>query len=113
MNQITKPAAYCRWRKTGAEYVRDQKKKPPLGATASEPLTQQGAAKRPKPLIASADETQEPLVEITVFTKSDGPLSKRISLNKDGKVNSDGSACKMWGAAPSAGHSLISTNSRQ
>jgi hypothetical protein len=40
---------------------------------------------------ASAD---APL-EITVFTKSGGPLSKRISLNGDGTVKSDGSACVM------------------
>jgi hypothetical protein len=34
-------------------------------------------------------------IEITVFTKSGGPLSKRISLNGDGTVKSDGSACVM------------------
>ena len=34
-------------------------------------------------------------LEITVFDKSGGLLTKRISLAKDGTVNSDGSACKM------------------
>ena len=36
-----------------------------------------------------------PLLEITIFTKSDGPLTKRISLGPDGSVKSDGSACVM------------------
>ena len=34
-------------------------------------------------------------LEITVFTKDDGPLTKRISLAPDGTVKSDGSACVM------------------
>ena len=34
-------------------------------------------------------------LEITVFTKEGGPLSKRISLTEEGKINSDGSQCKM------------------
>jgi hypothetical protein len=34
-------------------------------------------------------------VEITVFTKSGGPLTKRISLNGDGTIKSDGSECRM------------------
>jgi hypothetical protein len=34
-------------------------------------------------------------VEITVFRKTHGVLSKRISLNKEGKVKSDGSECRM------------------
>jgi hypothetical protein len=33
--------------------------------------------------------------EVTVLTKTDGPLTKRISLNGSG-VKSDGSACVMW-----------------
>jgi hypothetical protein len=33
--------------------------------------------------------------ELTVFTKSDGPLTKHISLNGDGAVKSDGSECRM------------------
>ena len=36
-----------------------------------------------------------PHVEITVFTKSGGPLTKRILLLADGSVKSDGSACVM------------------
>jgi hypothetical protein len=34
-------------------------------------------------------------LEITLFTKVDGVLTKRISLTKDGKPHSDGSACRM------------------
>jgi hypothetical protein len=35
------------------------------------------------------------VIEITVFTKSGGPLTKRISLDADGTIKSDGSACTM------------------
>ena len=35
------------------------------------------------------------MIEITVFAKSSGPLTKRISLAPDGSVKSDGSACLM------------------
>src|SRR5215831_16622185 len=34
-------------------------------------------------------------VELTRFTKANGPLTKRISLTSDGAVKSDGSACVM------------------
>lgn len=34
-------------------------------------------------------------VEITVFTKSGGPLTKKIELRPDGTVKSDGSECRM------------------
>ena len=34
-------------------------------------------------------------IELTVFTKSGGPLTKRISLTPDGKIASDGNACTM------------------
>jgi hypothetical protein len=33
--------------------------------------------------------------EIVRFTKADGPLTKRISLNSDGSTTSDGSGCRM------------------
>ncbi len=33
--------------------------------------------------------------EVTVLTKDHGILSKRISLNDDGTIKSDGSECKM------------------
>jgi hypothetical protein len=33
--------------------------------------------------------------EFTVFAKSGGPLTKRISLAADGSLKSDGSACVM------------------
>src|SRR6266487_1209716 len=35
------------------------------------------------------------IVELVVFTKSKGPLTKSIRLGKDGKIVSDGSACTM------------------
>ncbi len=35
------------------------------------------------------------IAELTVFTKSKGPLTKSIRLDKDGKIVSDGSACTM------------------
>jgi hypothetical protein len=34
-------------------------------------------------------------IEITIFAKTDGPLTKHIWLTKDGKLHSDGSACRM------------------
>ena len=36
-----------------------------------------------------------PMLEITVLAKSGGPLTKRISLDTDGTLRSDGSACTM------------------
>ena len=35
-------------------------------------------------------------IKLTLFAKSDGPLTKRISLGADGKLISDGSCCLMW-----------------
>jgi hypothetical protein len=35
------------------------------------------------------------MIELTVFQKSDGPLTKRISLGSDGTIKSDGSQCIM------------------
>jgi hypothetical protein len=43
-------------------------------------------------------------VEITVFEKSGGPLTKRISLAPDGSVKSDGSACVMARGAAQRRH---------
>src|SRR5260370_41653260 len=41
-----------------------------------------------------------PMIEITVFAKSGGPLTKRIFIDPNGKLVSDGSACVMsYGAA--------------
>jgi hypothetical protein len=34
-------------------------------------------------------------IELTVFSKTGGPLTKRIGLAPDGSVHSDGSACLM------------------
>jgi hypothetical protein len=39
------------------------------------------------------------VIEIVVFKKSGGPLTKRISLNADGSLNSDPSACVMAAGA--------------
>jgi hypothetical protein len=41
-------------------------------------------------------ESKEIGFEIVRFVKSGGPLTKRIGLSPEGKVNSDGSACVMW-----------------
>jgi hypothetical protein len=35
------------------------------------------------------------MITITLFTKSHGPLTKRIKLARDGTIQSDGSACRM------------------
>lgn len=35
-------------------------------------------------------------LEVTLFTKADGPLTKRISLDTEGRLVSDGSCCVMW-----------------
>src|SRR5262245_17351505 len=34
-------------------------------------------------------------LEFTIFTKANGPLTKRLCLTADGSVKSDGSACVM------------------
>ena len=39
--------------------------------------------------------------EITVFVKSGGPLTKRISLSADGAIKRDNSACRMSAAVRS------------
>jgi hypothetical protein len=36
-----------------------------------------------------------PIIELTGFTKEDGPLTKRISLSDSGALITDGSACIM------------------
>src|SRR3954471_18231848 len=38
---------------------------------------------------------QGPDVEVTLLTKADGPLTKRIALDAAGGITSDGSACTM------------------
>jgi hypothetical protein len=38
-----------------------------------------------------------PFIELTVFSKAGGPLTKQISLAPDGSIISDGSACTMGG----------------
>ncbi len=35
------------------------------------------------------------MTELTIFAKSGGPLTKRITLLPDGTLKSDGSACVM------------------
>jgi hypothetical protein len=41
------------------------------------------------------DRERQERVELTLFSKADGPLTKHISLSADGKIISDGSACCM------------------
>jgi hypothetical protein len=45
--------------------------------------------------MSNPDATPRSPTELTVFTKSGGPLTKRIALTTDGKIASDGSACTM------------------
>jgi hypothetical protein len=52
-----------------------------------------GDASRPNSGNGSASKATK--YEIVVFTKTGGPLTKRISLTADGSVFSDGSACIM------------------
>ena len=55
-------------------------------ADGSEPLPAD-INRQPRSLVA---------IEFTEFTKDGGPLTKKISLGADGKVESDGSACVMF-----------------
>jgi predicted P-loop ATPase len=45
--------------------------------------------------MAHQTKSLEAKIAITVFSKTGGPLTKKISLAKDGSVHSDGSACVM------------------
>src|SRR3954467_11372274 len=36
------------------------------------------------------------MLEITLLEKTGGPLTKKIKVGDDGRLISDGSACKMW-----------------
>jgi hypothetical protein len=47
----------------------------------------------------AADTGAVGMTEITILTKTGGPLTKRISLDPDGKMRSDGSACVMSGGS--------------
>jgi hypothetical protein len=65
-----------------------RKKKAPGAATPE--------ANKKSPDAGQGNGAQSPAqVELVVFTKEGGPLTKRISLNADGTVNSDGGACTM------------------
>src|SRR4051794_19397100 len=44
---------------------------------------------------AKTDNSAQALFEIVGFAKTGGPLTKTISLSLDGKLVSDGSACRM------------------
>ena len=45
--------------------------------------------------MSNPDTTPRSPIELTVFSKSGGPLTKRITLTTDGKIASDGNACYM------------------
>lgn len=47
------------------------------------------------PIAFIAADQSSPSIEITAFTKDDGPLTKQISLTGDGKLGSNSSACLM------------------
>ena len=51
--------------------------------------------RRPAKSCTRVDAKQAKPFEITVFSKTGGPLTKRVSLAPDGKLVSDGSACVM------------------
>jgi hypothetical protein len=67
------------------------KKKRPGTASAEASLKGHHASRRSSKGAAGSKEGPE----ITVFVKSGGPLTKRISLSADGAIKSDGSACLM------------------
>ena len=67
------------------------KKKRP-GAASAEASPKGRPASRPSSKAATGSKA---CPEITVFIKSGGPLTKRISLTADGSIKSDGSACLM------------------
>ena len=46
-------------------------------------------------MAANKEKAASSAIEITLFTKSGGPLTKRISLTADGLLKSDGSECFM------------------
>jgi hypothetical protein len=48
-----------------------------------------------RPISGNGSASNAPKYEIILFTKTNGPLTKRISLTDDGSVFSDGSACIM------------------
>ena len=50
---------------------------------------------RSRPNSGNGSASKAPKYEIVLFTKVDGPLTKRISLTDDGSVFSDGGACVM------------------
>ena len=45
--------------------------------------------------MSNPDTTPRSPIELTVFSKSGGPLTKRIRSTADGKIASDGNACYM------------------
>jgi hypothetical protein len=47
------------------------------------------------PIVKSTDTNVNPPMELTVFKKTRGILTKRISLLKSGKISADGSECRM------------------
>ena len=71
-------------------YVRNKEKRP--GAASAEASSKGSYPCRSSSKGAAGSKA---LPEITVFSKSGGPLTKHISLNADGSINSDGSACVM------------------
>src|SRR5262249_38997425 len=64
---------HCKW------------KRPKKGQHAAEPDTEQAVAALPSTV----------WIELTKFTKTGGPLTKQISLSRNGTLEKDGSACVM------------------
>ena len=65
-----------------------------------EPLPHDLPTMTPPDTVVDADDPKlsdhEVSFEIVSFTKSGGLLTKRISLDKNGKLQNDSSACRMW-----------------
>jgi hypothetical protein len=61
-------------------------------------LAQSPTGRNPNPTLNNNSATSQStgIYEIALFRKAEGPLSKRITLGKNGQIYADGSACKMW-----------------
>ncbi len=83
---------------------RPEKSANPIEETLKESVAVHKALNRVIRQWIAALDCHSALVEITVFKKDGGPLTKRISLSKNGELISDGSGCVMsagcaWRAA--------------
>jgi len=75
----------------------DTDKNAPGGGAAGAQQQQKNAYQGSSKNSSDANQSKEgwKALELTVFTKAGGPLTKRIALAADGSIESDGSACTM------------------